>query len=112
MFEIYITDKAENDVLENALYIKDVLHSEIAANNLVDDFYKTIQKLADLPQYYPIVNNDLLKPYGIRFLQIRNYTVFFNISENDKKVFILRFIYSRRNWKELLGENYLTTGST
>jgi toxin ParE1/3/4 len=112
MYKLNITEKAEQDVLDNALYIKNVLHSEIAANNLVDRFYKTIQKLVDYPQYFPLVNNDLLKPYGIRFLQIKNFTVFFNIEEENKNVFVLRFIYSRRNWKELLGDEFLTTAST
>ena len=112
MFKINITEKAENDVLENALYIKKVLHSETAAENLVNDFFKSIQKLVDIPQYYPLVNNDFLKPYGIRFMQIKNYTVFFNVEIENNHVFILRFIYSRRNWNVLLGEEFLTTGST
>jgi len=112
MFKINITEKAEIDVLENAKYIKDVLHSEIAANGLVNDFFRSIQKLADNPQYYPLVNNDLFKPHGIRFLKIKNYTVFFNVEIENKQVFILRFIYSRRNWNVLLGEEFLTTGST
>ena len=112
MFKINITENAEKDILENALYIKGVLHAETAANSLVDEFYKSIQKLSDNPQHFPLVNNDLLKPYGIRYLQVKNYTVFFNIEIENKQVFILRFIYSRRNWNVLLGDEFLTTGST
>ena len=111
MYKLYITEKAEQDVLDNAVYIKDVLHSEIAANNLVDRFYESIQKLVEFPQIYPLSNTDLLKPYGIRFLQIRNFTVFFNIEEETKSVFVLRFIYSRRNWKELLGDEFTSTST-
>ena len=111
MYKLNITEKAEQDVFENAVYIKDVLHSKIAANNLVDKFYESIQKLVDYPQSYPLVNNDLLKPYNIRFLHIKNFTVFFNIEEENKSVFVLRFIYSRRNWKELLGEEFPTNDS-
>ena len=106
MYKVNITDKAEQDLFDNALYIKEVLHSEVASKNLIDEFYKSIQKLIDFPQRFPIVNNDLLKPFGIRFFQVKNFTVFFNFSETDNQVFILRFIYSRRNWKELLGEEF------
>ncbi len=42
MNKLNITEKAEQDVFENAVYIKDVLHSKIAANNLVDKFYESI----------------------------------------------------------------------
>ena len=42
MFKLNITEKAENDLLENAIYIKNVLHSDIAANNLIDGFYNSL----------------------------------------------------------------------
>ena len=109
MHKLNITEKAENDLLENAEYLKNVLHSKLAANNLVDGFYKTIEKLMEFPKSYPLVDNDLLKPFGIRFVQVRNFTVFFVCDDLDELVFVLRFIYSRRNWKDLLGDDFLTT---
>jgi len=112
MYKLHITQTAEADLFENALYIKNILHNEIAANKLIDDFYVSIQALQKDPKCFPYVKDDFLKSLGIHYIQIRNYTAFYITNLEKEEIFILRFLYSRRNWKDILGDMFLTTAST
>ena len=102
MYSVNITDIAEEEILSTVKYISGELKAPKAANNLLDEIEKHEKILEKTPNIYPKVPDDYLAVKGIRFVIIRNYLMFFTIDENEKKVNVIRFLYGRRDWKNLL----------
>jgi len=102
MYFVNITDIAEEDILSTAKYIADTLKAPKAANNLLDEIEKHEDELKKNPHIYPLVSDEYLAEKGIRFVLIKNYMLFFTI--NDDVVDVIRFLYGRRDWKNILRE--------
>ena len=107
-YKLYITKKAEKDILSAVDYIRNVLHNKQAAARLLEKVEKSIGELAFMPQTHKIVDDLILKKQGIRFITIGNYMAFFTINETEKSVHIIRFLYGKRNWLKILKNEYDT----
>ena len=105
MYFVKITDIAEEDILSTVKYIADVLKAPIAANNLLDEIEKQEEILGHTPKIYPFAPDYYLAEKGIRFVMIKNYIMFYTINEEEKTVTIIRFLYGRRDWKNILQNN-------
>jgi len=103
-----ITDSAEEDILTTVNYITNDLKNPTAANNLLDEIERHEKNLEENPYIYPLVNDDYLSEKGLRLIVIKNYLMFFIIDEKNKTVTVLRFLYGRRNWKNLLHNIFQT----
>ncbi|MBR5344540.1 MAG: type II toxin-antitoxin system RelE/ParE family toxin [Clostridia bacterium] len=101
-YRIHITKTAEADMNSAIDYIEQVLFNPQAADNLLDETDAQIQNLSNYPAKYPLVDDPVLKAQGIRFVPVKNYLVFYRISETDKTIHIVRFLYARRNWVSIL----------
>ena len=102
MYLVNITDIAENDILSTVQYITDKLKAPKAANNLLDEIEKHEKKLEKTPKIYPLVSDNYLAEKGIRFVLIKKYMMFFTIDESKKIVSVIRFLYGRRDWQNIL----------
>ena len=102
MYFVNITDIAEEDILSTLRYISVELKAPAAANNLLDEIEKNEILLEKNPYIFPLVSDENLAEKGIRFVLIKNYMMFFIIEEDKKNVNILRFLYGRRDWKNIL----------
>ena len=105
MYSLIITDIAEEDILNTVTYIADVLKAPTAANNLLDEIEKHEETLENTPNIYPLVPDEYLAQNGLRFTMIKNYLMFYTINENEKMVTVIRFLYGRRDWKNILSGN-------
>ena len=105
-YELRITRAAENDLNEAADYIEFVLLNPQAADDLVDAVEETLPTLAQYAQRYALVDDPVLRAWGIRFVQIKNYLAFYTISEEEQKVYIVRFLYGKRNWISILKNGF------
>ena len=101
-YSLYITDIAEEDILTTVRYIANVLKNSIAANTLLDEIEKHEKILEDTPGIYPFVHDEYLAGKGVKYITIKNFLMFYTIDEKDKIVNILRFLYCRRDWKNIL----------
>ncbi len=99
-YSVHVTKKARKDVIEAADYIEFNLRNPTAADNLVDDFERKVSTLSEFPERNRIVDDALLRSWGIRFAMVNNYLAFYVII--DDTVHIVRFLYSRRNWAYIL----------
>ncbi|MCD8005804.1 MAG: type II toxin-antitoxin system RelE/ParE family toxin [Oscillospiraceae bacterium] len=99
-YRIHVTKKASKDVVEAADYIEFNLRNPTAADKLVDDFERKISTLSEFPDRNRIVDDPILKSWGIRFAMVNNYLAFYIIV--DDIVHVVRFLYSRRNWAYIL----------
>ncbi len=101
-YQIHITSTAEHDLMNAADYIEFTLKSPDAADNLLDDAFRQIESLADLPQKFRLSDDPVLASWGIRFVIIRNYLAFYKIDEVKQTVIIVRFLYQKSNWASIL----------
>ena len=103
MYSLVITDVAEEDILDTVYYIANVLKAPVAANNLLDEIERHEAILENTPNIYPFVPDECLAQRGLRFARIKNYLMFYLINEDDKIVTVIRFLYARRDWQNILG---------
>ena len=104
MYDIDITEPAEQDIRKTIEYIDEELHNRTAAEKLLNDVEDAIFSLSEMPQRYRLVSDRVLASQGIRFLPVNNYLVFYVVREEAKMVVIERFLYKRRNWATILKE--------
>ena len=105
-YEVHFTRATENDLNEAADYIEFVLLNPQAADDLLDTVEETLPTLAQYAQRYALVDDPVLRAWGIRFVQIKNYLSFYTISEEEQKVYIVRFLYGKRNWISILKNGF------
>ena len=105
-YEVRITRAAENDLNEAADYIEFVLLNPQTADDLLDTVEETLPTLAQYAQRYALVDDPVLKAWGIRFVQIKNYLAFYTVSEEEQKVYIVRFLYGKRNWISIIKNGF------
>ena len=105
-YELHITRAAENDLNEAADYIEFVLMSPQAADHLLDAVEETLPTLSEFAERHALVDDPVLKAWGIRFVQIKNYLAFYTIDESEKRVYIVRFLYGKRNWISILKNGF------
>ena len=101
-YSLNITDIAEEDILSTIEYITNVLKNPITANKLLDEIERHEEILENTPNIYPFVSDDYLAKKGIKYTMIINYLMFYTIDEDGKIVNVIRFLYGRRDWKNLL----------
>ncbi|WP_128895283.1 type II toxin-antitoxin system RelE/ParE family toxin [Longirhabdus pacifica] len=101
-YKVWVSHPAENDLKEIALYIAKELKEPLIAKSLISEMKQAIMNLSTLPTRHEIVSDERLAMQGIRKLFIKNYIVFYTISDEELAVNIIRVLSHRRNWLHLL----------
>lgn len=102
MYDIQITEPAKKDLYEIGSYIyKELLEPEIA-KKVISEIAKWVNSLEDMLLMNALVADDRLAYKGIRKIMVDDYIVFYIVAEENKTVTIIRILYSRRDWINLL----------
>lgn len=101
-YNIQITEPAEKDLYEIGAYISKELLEPETAKKVVSKIAKGIGTLEDMPLRNALVADERLANKGIRKIMEDNYIIFYIVSEDSKTVTIIRILYSRRDWINLL----------
>ena len=101
-YKISVTDPAEEDLDEILQYISVQLSAPAAALKLADAFDGAFDDLEDMPEKYPLVQDDRLAALGYRKRPVKNYLVFFTADETSHVVYVERILYARRDWQNIL----------
>lgn len=101
-YDVHITRAAERDMNSAADYIEFVLMNPKAADDLMEEAEKAIIDLASFPKKHAVADDPVLKAWGVRFTVVKNYLVFYILSEEEKRIDIVRFLYGKRNWMSIL----------
>lgn len=99
---IDITKPAEADLYNIGRYIANELLEPELANKVISTIGNAILSLEEMPYRNSLVRDERLSQQGIRRILIENYIGFYIINEEDKKVTIIRVLYSRRDWDHML----------
>ena len=104
-WSVLITRTAERDLDRAADHIEFVLKNPAAADSLLDEAARTAA-LARMPERWPRVEDKLLSAAGIRRVRVKNYLLFYTVSHAEKTVTVLRFLYGRSDWINLLRQDF------
>ena len=104
-YSLNITDIAKEDILSTVRYIANELKNPIAANALLDEIEKHEKILEETPGIYPFVHDEYLAEEGLKFITIKNFLLFYTVDKKNKTVNVIRFLYGRRDWKNILKNN-------
>lgn len=101
-YHIEFSRDAKKDLISIVNYIKYNLQEPNIAKKLSIKIKKSIYNLADNPKIYPIIDDTFLKNLQLRKLIIDNYIVFYKILEKENKIQIVRIMYCRRDWINII----------
>lgn len=101
-YNIIITEPAEIDLKEIGRYISKELLEPVIALKMIEKIGTSILNLEQMPQRNSLVIDERLRNQGVRKVVVDNYIIFYVISEKDKQIFIVRILYGRRDWINLL----------
>ena len=101
-YRIEFSGKAKRDMLDIHAYIAGNLQEPGTADRLLDRIEAGIQTLGYMPLRYAIEQSEHLKLKDMRKMLVDNYLVFFTVDEEQNTVFIIRVLYARRDWMNLL----------
>jgi len=106
MFELVFSEKINNDIISALNYIRNILEAPKAAENHYEELKKKYEQLKENPYIRPLVQDKYLATKGVRFIKVKNYILIYRINEENNTVFLFRFIYCRRDWINILTEEF------
>ena len=101
-YDIQITEPAEEDLYKIGSYISKELLEPETAKKVISKIAKGINSLEDMPLRNALAADERLAFKGIRKIMVDNYIVFYIVAEQRKTVTIIRILYNRRDWLNLL----------
>ena len=102
MYRVTITLPAENDLRSAISYIADELKNPLAAQRLLGKVEKIVGTLSSMPLRHDLVSDEYLRQLGIRSIPIDNYLVFYIVRDEEETVVVVRILYARRDWQNIL----------
>lgn len=103
-YNVEVTQIAEQDYYKAEAYIKYELYNQKAAAGLAKKLHEAIKDLSFFPTKYPICNDDFLRVWEIRFVPVKNYLLFYGVREDESAVYVIRFLYAKSAWQNILRE--------
>lgn len=103
-YSINITDGCTNDIIRIAEYISDNFLDEDLANKTALNIYSHINMLSYLASAFGYCENDKLAKAGIRKYNIKKYTIYYEIVDNNK-VNVLRVKHYLQDENKFWGLN-------
>lgn len=101
-YQVKLTPKAHEDLDRIYSYITGELYAPVAANSLLEKIEASIMRLRDFPFAYGLVDDGFLRSKGYRKLIIDNYIAFYVVNEKAKQVIVMRVLYGRRKYQDIL----------
>lgn len=101
-YQVLVSAVAERDIVAVADYIEFALKNPAAANRLLEKVEIQISSLSELPCRTRLLDDPVLASWGVRCVTVDNYLAFYTVNESDRTVTILRFLYRKSNWAQIL----------
>lgn len=102
LWRVEVTARAEEDLAEAVLYIRDTLGSPQAALSLVDEFEACVGRLSSQPMFRPLVRDERLMRKGYRWAPVGRYMAFYTMDEKIGVVYVERVLFCRSDWRAVL----------
>jgi plasmid stabilization system protein ParE len=99
-FRVIFTEDADADLENIVVYLS--RFSTGAARKYYEEIRQKANSLAELPERCPFVSDDELRAQGFRWLFVHNYTIFYTVDNDARRVHIRRLMYAGRDYTALL----------
>ena len=83
-------------------YIKDVLKAPESAERVYWSIKDQVLSLDKMPYRFPLVREEPFASMGVHLMSVESYYAFYIINEHKSEVHILRILYNRREWQNIL----------
>ena len=100
-YDIVVTNPAQDDLEEILNYISVDLSAPKSAIEMLNKITSIFENLSINPLMYPLCNIDNLKAKNYRKAVINNYLMFYRVDDKNETIYIMRFIYGRRDYINL-----------
>ena len=101
-YKIEFSIEARSDLKGIIKYIKVNLKQTNIAVDLSNKIKEKIKLISENPKIYSFINDKYISKFYIRKAVVDNYLIFYKVLENDEVVQIVRIMYGRRNWINIL----------
>lgn len=101
-YDIVVTNPAQDDLEEILNYISVDLSASKSAIEMLNKIKSIFENLSINPLMYPLCNIDNLKAKNYRKAVINNYLMFYRVDDKNETIYIMRFIYGRRDYINLI----------
>lgn len=102
IYEVRITEQAQNQMKEIVDYISYELFAPEAADRLLDKMEKCIINLSEYPERHQLLEEEPWRTEGVRKIVVNNFLVYYWINSSEKRVQVIAVIYSKRDQLEQL----------
>ena len=106
-YKVVILPEAQKDIRDIVFYIASELAAPQAALGLQDAFEEEIRSLSYMPDRVRLVEEQPWKDAGVRKTRVKNYYIYYVISEAGKEVRILAVIYVGREQRRQMTDRRL-----
>ena len=101
-YNIVITEAAQRDLLDIFDYIAFELRESDSARRLLSKIRTKVKSLEEFPERNKVISEPKYEAQKIRWCPVENYVIFYQVSDLQNHVFIIRVLYKKRNWEHLL----------
>lgn len=102
VYKLIVSIEAHKDIDDIVHYIAVELVNPAAAAGFLDDVEKSYHDVVNNPHMYSLCSDDRLSRDGYRKIVIKNYLILYRIDDEAQAIFIVRILYSGRNYAELI----------
>lgn len=101
-YKVFIEVPAQRDLHGILLYIAGTLKEPVVARRIYSSIKEQILTLSQMPLRCSVVQDQPYAAIGVRKLLVENYIAFFIVNEEKCEVHVLRILYNRRDWQNIL----------
>lgn len=101
-YKLIVSKEAHKDIDDIVHYIDIELVNPAAAAGFLEDVEKSYHTVVNTPRMYSLCHDARLSREGYRKIVIKNYLILYRIDDEAQAVFIVRILYSGRNYAELI----------
>jgi toxin ParE1/3/4 len=99
---VIVQDAAQKDLREIWDYIANESLAPVAAARALDNLYRAIEALKEMPERHTLLSDEMLRKKCVRSIPVDGYIVFYKVNETDTSVAILRILHEKRDWEHIL----------
>ena len=101
-YNVVIIEAAQRDLLDIFDYIAFELRESDSARRLLSKIKTTVKSLEEFPERNNVISEPKYEAQKIRWCPVENYVIFYQVSDLQNHVFIIRVLYKKRNWEHIL----------
>ena len=102
-YTVQLTDQAKTDLRGIYEYIALTLLEPETAKNLTRRIISGLHSLKEMPNRYPVYQDEPWRSRGLRRINIENFSSFYLVTEDSVQV--IRIMYKRRDISNILKES-------